>query len=138
MYNEYSQVQRLPISFRTAKQLRGRVEMLPRGPQWKCKLWPTSHPTKRPVNLYFRDAIECLNSLFGSPLFADHMQYSPFRVFKTAEKLVRVYEEWMSGDAAWDMQVCSRYPSAQPTMLTVSKDPVTGRCNSPRHYTVIR
>jgi len=36
------------------------------------------------------------------------MQYSPFRVFKTAEKLVRVYGEWMSGDVAWEMQVTNQ------------------------------
>src|SRR5882762_4934251 len=110
--------------------------MLPKGPQWKCQPWPTSHPTKLPVNLYFRDAIECLSSLFGSPLFVDHLKYSPFRAFKTAEKLVRVYEEWMSGDAAWDMQVC-QLQSHPPAVLTVSKGPVTRRCNSTWHYTFV-
>ena len=110
--------------------------MLPRGPQWKCKPWPTSHPTKQPINLYFRDAIECLSSLFGSPLFADYLQYSPFRVFKTAEKLVRIYEDWMSGNVAWDMQV-HQLRSYYPPALTLLKGPITGRCNSTWHHTLI-
>jgi hypothetical protein len=81
--------------------------MLPEGPQWKCKPWPTSHPTKRPINLFYRDSMDCLSALFGNPLFTDHILYGPFRVFKTAEKLVRVYGEWMSGNVAWQMQVCT-------------------------------
>lgn len=80
--------------------------MLPQGPQWKCKAWPSQHhPTKTPIHLYYCDAIECISSLFSNPLFAKHMHYSPFRVFKMAEKLVRIYEEWMSANVAWNLQV---------------------------------
>lgn len=79
--------------------------MLPRGPQWKCKPWAVDHPTKHPIKLFYRDPIECLRALFGNPLFADSMHYTPFREFETTAQLVRVYEEWMSGSAAWDIQV---------------------------------
>jgi hypothetical protein len=79
--------------------------MLPPGPQWKCQLWNPVHPTKNPVKLYYRDAIECLESLFGNPLFVDALQFAPFRLFTAAEKLVRAYSEWMSGDIAWEAQV---------------------------------
>lgn len=79
--------------------------MLPQGPQWKCKPWKLDHPTKHPVNLFYRDSIECLRALFGNPLFSDVMHYTPFREFRTAAKLVRVYEEWMSANTAWDIQV---------------------------------
>lgn len=37
------------------------------------------------------------------------MHYNPFREFKTAEKLVRVYNEWMSGNVAWNMQVTNSH-----------------------------
>lgn len=93
------------ISFHSVKELCSRAEMLPQGPQWMCKPWEVSHPTKRPMNLFYRDSIECLHALFGSPLFSDSMLYSPFRKFKTAAKLVRVYDEWMSGNVSWNMQV---------------------------------
>jgi hypothetical protein len=102
-----TKIRQLPLSFRTAKELRGLAEMLPPGPQWKCQPWETVYPTKIPVKLYYRDAIECLESLFGNPLFADALQFAPFRLFKTAQKLVRVYNEWMSGNVAWEMQVSS-------------------------------
>lgn len=65
------------------------------------------YPTKKPIILYYRDAMECLRAIFGNPLFADHMQYSPFKAFETAEKMIRVYGEWMSGNKAWEMQVRS-------------------------------
>lgn len=64
------------------------------------------HPTKTPTNLYYRNPLECIESLFRSPLLKDHIKLSPFRLFETSEKLVRVYTEWLSGDAAWFMQVC--------------------------------
>lgn len=33
------------------------------------------------------------------------MELTPYRVYKTAEHLCRVYSEWMSGDDAWQIQV---------------------------------
>ena len=79
--------------------------MLPKGPQWMCTPWLTVHPTKTPIKLFYCDAIHSIEGLFSNPLFADLMQYSPFQVFKTAEKLVHIFGEWMSGDVAWKLQV---------------------------------
>lgn len=42
-----------------------------------------------------------------NPLLADHLEFTPFHEFKTAEKTMRIYTEWLSGDAAWSMQVRS-------------------------------
>jgi hypothetical protein len=79
--------------------------MLPAGPQWKHKRWKTKHPTKQPLHLYYRDPIDCLKTLMSSPLLQDHIHFTPLRIFKTAEKLCRVYSEWMTGNRAWDTQV---------------------------------
>ena len=65
----------------------------------------TVYPIKNKINLFFRDPIECLKMLMRTPLLADHIEFSPFHIFKTAEKAMRVYTEWLSGDAAWSMQV---------------------------------
>lgn len=81
--------------------------MLPAGPSWKCKPWTTSHPTKSPLQLFYRDPIECIKSLLNSPLSADNIEFTPYKLYKTAEKSIRVYSEWLSGDAAWSMQVCA-------------------------------
>lgn len=79
--------------------------MLPSGPQWHCKPWTTAVPTKLPVKLFYRDAVDCLKSLYGHPLLKDYVKHTPFRVFSDAQKLVRVYSEWLTGDVAWDIQV---------------------------------
>lgn len=84
--------------------------MLPKGPKWKCKPWKTVYPTKNPVKLFYRDSVECVKSLLQSPLMKDYLQFSPLRVFETAEKLVRIYGDWLTGDVAWNMQVRPTFP----------------------------
>ena len=66
----------------------------------------TAIPTKSPVRLFYRDSVECLEALFEHPLFHDKLDLVPCRVYRSAERLVRVYSEWMTGDVAWDIQVC--------------------------------
>lgn len=97
----------LPISFRTAQQLRGLVELLPSGPEWRYRVLETK-PTKLPVRLFYRDTVQCLEALFSHPLFHDKMDLIPRRVYRTAERLVRVYSGWMTGDVAWQMQASFR------------------------------
>ena len=98
------------LSFHTAKDLRNRAEILPLGPSWKSKPWPTVLPTKqKKLFLYYRDPIDCLQSILHNPLFQDYIQFDPFQLFWSAEGAMRVYTEWLSGDAAWEMQVCIRH-----------------------------
>lgn len=96
---------KIGLSFRSAKDLRSRAEMLPSGPPWMCKELQTEYPTKNKIYLYYRDPVECLRSLLRSPLLKDHLEFTPRRLFESAENLVRIYTEWLSGDAAWSMQV---------------------------------
>jgi hypothetical protein len=80
--------------------------MLPNAPQWRSMpIAVEGHATKAPMVLYYRDALECIRYLFSNPLFAGHIDYTPCRLWKTAERLERVYTEWMTGDSAWEMQV---------------------------------
>ncbi|KAG1810372.1 uncharacterized protein HD556DRAFT_1454247 [Suillus plorans] len=60
--------------------------------------------TKSPIRLFWRDPVECLESLFSNPLPHDKLDFIPRRVYKTAERLLRVYSEWLTGDSAWEMQ----------------------------------
>lgn len=43
--------------------------------------------------------------LMRNPLLQDQLELAPYHIFKTAEKSMRIYTEWLSGDAAWAMQV---------------------------------
>lgn len=114
------------MSFQTAKDLRARVEILPKSPEWKCKRIITVYPTKSPIHLFYRDPLECIQSLLESPLVKDYIHFTPLRIFKTAEKLVRIYNEWLTGDAAWEMQVScvpNIYPVTYSNLSLQSKLP---------------
>ncbi|KAF7343798.1 hypothetical protein MSAN_01960800 [Mycena sanguinolenta] len=95
---------KMNLSFSSAKDLRSRVESLPSGPEWKVTAWRTPTPTKKPLMLYYRNPVECVQALLSNPLIQDFIHYTPFRLWETAEKLMRVYTEWLSGDVAWKIQ----------------------------------
>ncbi|KAG0700898.1 hypothetical protein DFH29DRAFT_1000703 [Suillus ampliporus] len=119
-------IQKLHLSFSNARELQSRVEMLPSGPNWKCQLIPSAYPTKHPIRLFWRDPIECLESLLSNPLFHDKLDFIPRRVYKTAVHLLRVYLEWLTGDAAWEMQTqFPRGATVLGTMLSSNKTNVT-------------
>ncbi|KAG0693455.1 hypothetical protein DFH29DRAFT_1007276 [Suillus ampliporus] len=94
----------LPLSFSSAKELRGRAEMLPSGPCWMSQVITISHPTKSPVILYWHDPLECITSILNHPLFHDQLDFTPHKVYTTAQRLCQIYTEWISGDDAWNMQ----------------------------------
>ncbi len=65
------------------------------------------YPVKKPVYLYYRDALEVLEKcLLRSPLVQDYLSFTTYKLFETSAKLVRIYDSWLSGDRAWNLQVC--------------------------------
>ncbi|KAF8132943.1 hypothetical protein EV363DRAFT_1163244, partial [Boletus edulis] len=98
-------VKQLWLSFQTALRLRGLAEILPQIPPWKCKHVDTSpHKTTTIARLFYRDTVDCLQTLLNNPLFTDSLDFSPYCVFTTAQRLVWVYGKWMSGDVTWKIQ----------------------------------
>ena len=125
------------LSFHTAKDLRNRAEILPLGPSWKSKLWQTDFPTKQILFLYYRDPIECLQSILHNPLVQDYIEFHPFQLFWSAEGAMRVYTEWLSGNAAWEMQVCDyQFPVSTPILYI--KGISSTRSNTPWNDFIIR
>ena len=103
-----AQIQDAGVSFSTAKALRSRVELLPKVPDWKVKKIAISgYATRKPMFLFYRDTLDCVEYLFGNPLFVGSMDLSPVRFYQDAEHTIRVYTEWLTGNAAWEMQVGS-------------------------------
>ena len=92
------------ISFSSAKDLRNRIKILPSGPIWLTKEMPTDFPTLGKVQLYYRNPLQCLQSLLYNPLFSDSLEFAPYRIYQDNTKTVRVFTEWLSGDAAWEIQ----------------------------------
>jgi hypothetical protein len=60
---------------------------------------------KRAMSLYYRDPIECLQALLSHPLFEGHISFISRKVWSTAARSVRIYEDWLSGNHAWELQV---------------------------------
>lgn len=102
-----SKVKGLKLSFGTAKKLRGLAEMLPKGPVWQCKVWKTVYPTKKTLTLFYHDPLECIQSILHSPLMKDHIEFKPLWIFESASRAMRIYTEWLTGNAVWSMQVRS-------------------------------
>jgi hypothetical protein len=109
-----SKVKALPLSFCTAKELCGHSELLPSVPKWQYHIISMTHPTKKPLHLYWRDPLDCIESLFSHPPFANKIDLTPQCVYDTAEHTVQIYSEWVMGDTAWSMQVCTlQYQQSQ-------------------------
>jgi hypothetical protein len=86
------------------------VSQLPSPPPWYHKeIKIDGYPTYTPLNFYYRDVLECVQYLFGNPKFRDSMIYSPYRLFEDQEKKIQIYDEIMSGDWAWNIQVFRGY-----------------------------
>ena len=84
------------------------IENLPSPPHWKeVEVRIEGGTTKDPLTLYYRDGLECFKFLFGNPLFLDHMEYVPRHEFTVGENTERLYNEIMTGDRAWALQVSS-------------------------------
>ena len=111
--------------------------MLPRGPEWRCKPWETAYPTKKPLHLYYRDPLECIQSILYHPLVKDFIKLSPFRLYESAAKTMRFYTEWLSGDVAWSMQVHFFFLYKIYFLIFNVIGPASRRRNPPWGYTLI-
>jgi hypothetical protein len=96
----------MSLSFNTAKELQSQCEILPSGPEWVFKEIAPKVPTSLPLILYYCNPVDCLQSLLRNPLLKDHFHFTPFKLYQKAVSSMCVYTEWLSVDAAWDMQVC--------------------------------
>jgi hypothetical protein len=94
-------------SFRNAKQMKAMIELMPSGPTWKStNISVNGYNAKSRITLFWRDAIECVQHVYGNPILADAMEHEPYRIYGSASKRVRYFAGPMSGDWAWDVQVC--------------------------------
>ena len=93
------------------------------GPEWKCKPWETVYPTNKSLFLYYHDPLECIQSILSNPLIQNFIKFTPFCLYESAVWAMRIYSEWLSGNAAWRMQVCYVSLQATPSHLYLEKTP---------------
>ncbi|KIK13390.1 hypothetical protein PISMIDRAFT_118996 [Pisolithus microcarpus 441] len=99
-----SHIKRLMLSFQTTRELCLRAEMLPPGPCWQSWVLQPQNLTKQVTMLFYCDPIKCLQSLLSHPLFEPHISFIPRKVWSMAAQISRVYDEWLTGDHAWELQ----------------------------------
>jgi hypothetical protein len=104
------QVTTHPPSFTSAKDLQNRMEALPAGPQWKStEIKLDGYKTESPLTLYWRDGLQVIEHLFSNPIFAQSMEMTPYHTYEEGDG--RIYQEFMSADEAWRLQVCTLFTS---------------------------
>ena len=64
------------------------------------------HPLsdQKKAHLIYRDPLECIQCILHNPLMKDHIRFKPLQIFKSESRAMRIYTEWLSGNAAWSMQ----------------------------------
>jgi hypothetical protein len=99
-------VQQLSLSFSTAKTLRARMEDLPQAPKWRMQeISLNGYQTAKPILLFFRDPLECIQALLRNPTFEGKWTFSSRRVYEGPGQQNRIYGDWMTGEGAWSAQV---------------------------------
>jgi len=89
--------------------------------------------------LFYRDALSCVEYLLGNPLFSDCINFCPVRLYQDAEQSIRVYTEWVTGNAAWEMQVCPiPFMLLGSLVLIVNAVKSSRWCNPPGGHPLIR
>ena len=74
---------------------------------------------KSPIYLYWRNPLDCLESILSHPLFANQLEFVPRHIYTTVAKDRHVYTNWITGEDAWKMQVRTRYYSSLERELTI-------------------
>ncbi|KIK15956.1 hypothetical protein PISMIDRAFT_114217 [Pisolithus microcarpus 441] len=92
------------FSFKTVKALRKLIELLPSGPQWKYRSVKTKLPTRRALQVFYRDTIECLQHLIHSPSNSGQVHFVPKKIYSTVDRMQHIYTDWLTGDWAWELQ----------------------------------
>jgi hypothetical protein len=75
---------------------------LPGRPPWQCT---AIFSGKERHELYHRDIIPCIRSLFGDLSFMHDLVFAPVRIYTTSERKCHVYNEIHTGDWWWAVQV---------------------------------
>ena len=104
-FSNLLQIKNIPLSFRSVKELRAQAEILPQSPKWQFETLTPEYPVKHPLRLFYHNPIDCLQALLSHPLFRPHISFVLRKVWTCAAKICHIYDEWLSGDRAWSLQV---------------------------------
>ncbi|TFY59021.1 hypothetical protein EVG20_g7943 [Dentipellis fragilis] len=117
--NQIDEYLKLPItrersclSFHNKYTFLKKIDELPTGPSWTCEMVPLAEsggsspdtPDVDELELWKRDAGECIRELFQNPAFRDHMAYAPQEIYKDEGCTKHVYSEMANAEWWWEKQ----------------------------------
>ncbi|KAI0279323.1 hypothetical protein BGY98DRAFT_1089274 [Russula aff. rugulosa BPL654] len=99
-------------SYRSNYTFLKKVDQLPTGPEWMCRIIRTvgkllgedGGPIIEEHELWIRNPIECVRGLIGNPAFREYMAYAPEKTYADKHGRVRRYDEMWTGDWWWKVQ----------------------------------
>ncbi|KAI0027336.1 hypothetical protein K488DRAFT_61896 [Vararia minispora EC-137] len=113
---------RLDLSFKNAKELNTIIDKhLPKRPKFQLHKIVIGNET---FELYMRDIIPCIRSLFGDPELSKHLLLAPERHYSDADRTLRIYCEMNTGKWWWSAQAAveASLPGATIVPLIFSSD----------------
>lgn len=79
---------------------------LPKAPMWQMQKIPIDgYETAKPVVLFYRNPLECIQALLQNPIFEGRWDFTPRKVYEDPDRQIQLYSEWMTSDGAWAAQV---------------------------------
>lgn len=79
---------------------------LPKPPAWKSRIITVEGgTTDEPIEFLYRDGLEVFKFLFGNPVFRNHLQHKPTKIWADIKKKLRIVNGPLTGDLAWELQV---------------------------------
>ncbi|KAJ6471238.1 hypothetical protein C8R47DRAFT_988352 [Mycena vitilis] len=104
-------------SFEGKKSFFEKVDSLPGGANWHCKILDTkgdlpdldkdpsgSTMRREQSELWFRDPVECVAELIGNPSFRHAMRYAPEKLYEDIEGKIEVVNEMWTASWWWEIQ----------------------------------
>ncbi|KAG8934911.1 hypothetical protein FRC01_012960 [Tulasnella sp. 417] len=111
----------LGLSWRNARQLNQIIDHnLPHLASWG-RLEFKLDGTDRVIECFYRDPLECIESLYGNPAWADVLHVAPERHYTDTTKATRIYNEMNTGNWWWRQQK-NLPPGATVVLVVVSSD----------------
>ncbi|KAN0131561.1 hypothetical protein V8E53_010669 [Lactarius tabidus] len=114
--------EKLGLLYSSTKELNHIIDnVLPEQPQFQCRKLIIGGET---LELYFRDIISCIRSIYGDPELAQHLITAPEHHYSDQEHTDRVYSEMHTGDWWWSVQTTleSHRPGATVVPIIISSD----------------
>ena len=102
-------------SYKSNYTLLKKVDELPTGPEWMCRIIQTvgklldedGKPIIEEHELWIHDPIEGIRQLIGNPAFQEYMAYAPEKTYTDKNGRNRQYDKMWTGDWWWKVQVQS-------------------------------